>query len=1338
MLCCFSNDSLRNHNYMKKIPALVTILIIIWLFAFPNAINSQALCSSYLQHYWKMEEINPSVLYDSAGTLNTTATVTTSWVQGKVGFAQSFNGTSEVNIPDDNSFDWSSSSSFTIEFWMNKSVACPAPTTANNNVIIGRDDPSTQLHWWIGVSCTNQGRINFNLIPNNGQGKDLVGKKGVIDGNWHHVVVVRDGLQSLTSIYIDGALDTSVVHTYNDGFSSSVPINLGWLNLTGGYRYNGILDELAIYERALSVAEITDHYNSGNGKSYCSQASTTSTPVKILPLGNSITYDDYSGDVRPAGLRVSYRLELFNKLQTAGYRFDFLGSETAGQDVFPDPENGGFPGITKEQMVTLLQTGFNPRTSIQEVNGSYLSFYQPDVILLHIGTNNLTTDITAINQILDLVDAYRTQSSKTVKLLIAKIINRRTYDAATTQYNTNLQNAVQLRNHPDNVLVDMENGAGINYSTDFIDNLHPNSSGYAKMASLWFSTLSTVLGAPPPLTVPGTPSGLTAVALSETSAQLNWTDNSTNETGFRIERKTGSGAFIQVGQTAAGIKTFTNQGLSAATSYTYRVLAYNNYGNSGYSNPASVETPSQPGVITNLAPGKPSLQSTTAYGGVASRANDNNTNGVWSAASVSNTGNQPSPYWQVDLQSVYNITNIEVWNRTDACCISRMSNFYVFVSDNPFTSSDPLTTVNQQGVWNTLTAAYPNPSTTLAVNRSGRYVRVQLANQGELTIAEVKVFGSGTPPSETAPNAPQGLSAQALSATSAQLNWTDNSTNESGFRVERKTGAGTYAQVAQVAANTTSYLDESLSSATTYTYRVYAYNSAGNSGYSNESTIQTTGGPALTNLAFGKPSSQSATAYGGLASRANDNNTNGVWSAGSVSNTGTLTSPYWQVDLQSVNTITSIEVWNRTDACCISRLSNFYVFVSDNPFTSTNPQTTVNQAGVWNSFNVNYPNPSITLPVNRTGRYVRVQLANLGELSIAEVKVFGSSAPLPDVPNAPTDLTTQAISSTSVQLGWTDNSTNESGFRIERRTGAGAYVQIAQLSANTVSYLNENLTESTTYTYRVYAFNDAGSSGYSNESTVQTTGSPGVTNIAFGKPSLQSSTAYGGVASRANDNNTNGAWSGLSVAHTGNELSPYWQVDLQSVYSITNIEVWNRTDGCCITRLSDFYVFVSDDPFASTNPLNTINQPGVWNSHNTNYPNPNVTLPVNRNGRYIRIQLANQGELNLAELKVFGNIPKISTGELFTDEVDAIEMSVYPNPSNGLINVRLATKEDLHGFIEITDITGRVIARIADGLFPAGINTYNWDGLQHLKSGVYLVRVKTENYYNVEKIMLQK
>ncbi len=89
------------------------------------------------------------------------------------------------------------------------------------------------------------------------------------------------------------------------------------------------------------------------------------------------------------------------------------------------------------------------------------------------------------------------------------------------------------------------------------------------------------------------------------------------------------------------------------------------------------------------------------------------------------------------------------------------------------------------------------------------------------------------------PAAPTQLGAQAVSTTSITLAWTDASGNEAGFQVERRSGTGAWALLATLGANSTGYADAGLSEASTYVYRVLAFNTAGNSIYSNEASANT-------------------------------------------------------------------------------------------------------------------------------------------------------------------------------------------------------------------------------------------------------------------------------------------------------------------------------------------------------------------------------------------------------------------------------------------------------------------------------------------------------------------
>jgi Fibronectin type III domain len=87
--------------------------------------------------------------------------------------------------------------------------------------------------------------------------------------------------------------------------------------------------------------------------------------------------------------------------------------------------------------------------------------------------------------------------------------------------------------------------------------------------------------------------------------------------------------------------------------------------------------------------------------------------------------------------------------------------------------------------------------------------------------------------------APTNLSATAVSSTQINLSWADNSSNETGFKVERTMHGKSFKQIATVGENVTTYADTRLKASTTYRYRVRAYNSGGNSNYSNIASATT-------------------------------------------------------------------------------------------------------------------------------------------------------------------------------------------------------------------------------------------------------------------------------------------------------------------------------------------------------------------------------------------------------------------------------------------------------------------------------------------------------------------
>jgi len=105
----------------------------------------------------------------------------------------------------------------------------------------------------------------------------------------------------------------------------------------------------------------------------------------------------------------------------------------------------------------------------------------------------------------------------------------------------------------------------------------------------YFTLVKGTAGSPP-----AAPSVLAASPLSTSQMSLSWNDNAVDETGFQIERSTNGVSFNLAGTAGANAAGYTDSGLSAGTSYWYRVRAINAYGQSGYSNVATATTPISP------------------------------------------------------------------------------------------------------------------------------------------------------------------------------------------------------------------------------------------------------------------------------------------------------------------------------------------------------------------------------------------------------------------------------------------------------------------------------------------------------------------------------------------------------------------------------------------------------------------------------------------------------------------------------------------------------------------------------------------------------------------------
>jgi LmbE family N-acetylglucosaminyl deacetylase len=291
-----------------------------------------------------------------------------------------------------------------------------------------------------------------------------------------------------------------------------------------------------------------------------------------------------------------------------------------------------------------------------------------------------------------------------------------------------------------------------------------------------------------------------------------------------------------------------------------------------------------------------------------------------------------------------------------------------------------------------------------------------------------------------APAAPSNLAAAPISTTRIDLSWTDNATNETAYLLERAPDnsgtAGTYAQIASLAAGSVAYSNTGLAANTRYWYRVRAMNATDTSAYSSAISASTPLGPAA-------PSNLQAQAIS--ASQINL-----TWTDNTTSETG-FTLERAPDNNGSAGTFASI---------------------------ATLPVNAVS-----------YSDASLT---QNTRYWYRVRSFNAVDVSAYSNTANATTPPLPPV--APSGLVASPVSSSRIDLAWTDNSNNETAILVERALDAGGapgtFSQIASLAANTTAYSNTGLIASTPYWYRVRATNSAGNSAYSNSSAATTPAAP--------------------------------------------------------------------------------------------------------------------------------------------------------------------------------------------------------------------------------------------------------
>lgn len=218
---------------------------------------------SGLKHYWALDETAGSTVYDTVGILHGTVNNATINETGKHLKAVLFNANNE-NINFGNVLDIQTDDAYSFSLWFN------SMSFGDGCMLITKFNTSTNYGYEIWAAGT--GRV---YVLHGDAGGDYLGMgtPAVLStGVWNHVVVTYtgSGLASGFEIYVGGIKQTHYSEWTGTvgAVTNNMNFYIGNRHTGGSLSANGVMDEVAMYDRAITQAEVTALYNSGNGLFY--------------------------------------------------------------------------------------------------------------------------------------------------------------------------------------------------------------------------------------------------------------------------------------------------------------------------------------------------------------------------------------------------------------------------------------------------------------------------------------------------------------------------------------------------------------------------------------------------------------------------------------------------------------------------------------------------------------------------------------------------------------------------------------------------------------------------------------------------------------------------------------------------------------------------------------------------------------------------------------------------------------------------------------------------------------------------------------------------------------
>lgn len=581
-------------------------------------------------------------------------------------------------------------------------------------------------------------------------------------------------------------------------------------------------------------------------------------------------------------------------------------------------------------------------------------------------------------------------------------------------------------------------------------------------------------------TLPTAPTGLKVVMTNTSSIELSWTDNSNNESSFVVEKATDSGSAEEF-TLSPNVTSYTDANISTGHSYIYKVCAKNNDGKSAYSNQAIIYDLDNvsPVSLTVTPVNETSLNLTWSYSGVGSYntiiERKAGISGAWSV--ISTTAQGVLSYSDTGLSSntqyfyrvrkslgvnAYsapypdNIVGIGAYTLLGkpslSCYAASNNSIYLMWQSNNSGADIVIERRISTGEFTALTTLNSSISgwqddTGLVPGASYTYRIKWKSSTNESTYSNEVTIKN------LYLETPIGLSATVNKDSAVELNWTDESDDEEGFEIWRyESDSGqTYELYATVGRNVTSYTDTNVHKGSHYNYMVRAY-------------------VPLTGL------------YSAYSNRV---------SAG----IGIVAPP--------------------TDLKC--------TFVSSSKITLEWTDNSDNESGfkieykkgdegewrvlTWVSANVEAYTIS---DLKKHARYffrIRAYSYTDNSDSLSDELLVSTSLPF-----APTEVSAVSFSSSTIKLRWKDNSDDESGFEIFRKTQfSDKFTSIAKVNADTTEYTDTNLRDGLTFTYKIAAYNAAGSaeSTSATTKTIEKLSFSDLGNVSWAKEAIENLSGMG-------------------------------------------------------------------------------------------------------------------------------------------------------------------------------------------------------------------------------------